>query len=162
MSGSVLDHLRQLVVNRPKCGISGEIDHKASGGKRIGFRGVLQLNPEERQEFVFTGFSYLPDEPETIGVMVKLVKIAAAEDRLILVYFDDRDFSRSLVFHPAAYERFGESETKDEGRRKRGERWVNLPRQYSCTLRELADGTAEPRTEELPRGSKGGKGWFDV
>lgn len=161
--GSVLSELRQIIEGKPRCGISSQIDHKGSGGKRIGFRGVLQINPQERQRFVFTGFSYLPDEPETIGVMLKLVKIALDQDRLILVYFQDQPFTRSMVFDPAAFERFGEAETKASERQQRGERWVNLPRQYSCSLRELADGDAEPRTDELPRGSPGSQqGWFDV
>jgi hypothetical protein len=160
--GSVLSELRQIIEGKPRCGITDSIRHRGSGNKLIGFRGVLQVNPEERQQFVFTGFSYLPDEPETIGVMQKLVKMAADQDRLILVYYQDHPFYRSMVFHPTAYERVGEPETKAAERQKRGERWLNLPRQYSCSLRELADREAEPRTEELPRGTDGGQGWFDA
>jgi len=161
--GSVLSQLQQIIEGKPRCGITDTVVHKSSGGKRIGFRGVLQLNGQERQQFVFTGFSYTPEEPESIGVMVKLVKMAMDQDRLILIYFADRKFHRSMVFDPAAFAQFGDQETKAEERQTRKERWVNLPRQYSCTLRELADGDGEPRTEELQRGSPGAeKGWFDV
>jgi len=73
--GSVLAELKQIIEGKPRCGITSEIIHRATD-KRIGYRGVLQLNPEDRQDFCFTGFSYLPDPPETIGVMRKIQQIA--------------------------------------------------------------------------------------
>jgi hypothetical protein len=147
MTGTVLSNLKRLVKNRPGCRIQGSVIDKTGTGKQIGYRAIIQVNAEERLKFVLTGFSYLPDEPETIGVMKKIPRIGDGESRLILVYFDDRPLKEAMVFHPQAFLDHGEPEAKEEERQARGERWLNLPREYACRLRGYADGEATPRVE---------------
>jgi hypothetical protein len=147
MTGTVLSNLKRLVTDRPGCRIQGNIIDKTGTGKQIGYRAILQVNAEDRVKFVLTGFSYLPDEPETIGVMKKIPRIGTGESRLILVYFDDRPLTEAMVFQPQAFLDHGESEAKEKERQARGERWLNLPRGYACSLREYADGEATPRVD---------------
>lgn len=161
MAGEVLAHIHDIVSNRRGSRIASSIRHKGSGGKQIGFRGTLQLTSDWRQKFVLTGFRYMPDPPETIGVMEKLVKVAQGEGRMILVYFDDRSFDGSLVFDPQAYADHGRRRAKNERRQRSGERWLNLPRGWGVELRTYADGRDEPRTTP-PDPEPGEGGWFSV
>lgn len=162
MAGTVLDHLYKLLSGKPGSRVTSQIEDKKTG-KRIGFRATLQLNPHERDQFVATGFSYLPDKPETIGVMKKIARIGAAEDRQILVYFDDRKIDQALVFHPQAFIEYGQSEAKQEERKQRGERWLNLDRSWACSLREYADGSADPQVEPTKQEQiERDGGWFTV
>lgn len=161
MAGNVLSNLKQTVKNRTGCRIGSSIIHKAGDGKRIGFRGTLQVSREEREKFVLTGFSYLPDRPETIGVMKKLALIGEAEGRKILVYFLDQPFSRSMLFYPEAFLHHGEPEAKQETRKRRNERWLNLERDLACSLREYADGRDEPQLAPRKKAEPDG-GWFNV
>lgn len=159
--GSVLADLKKIVSQRERCGIRSSIKHKGSGNRLIGYRGVLQLTETRRERFVFTGFKYMPDPPETIGVMAKLVRIGIAEERLILVYFADRTFERSLVFDPVAYERHGQEGAKKDTRKRRGERWRNLPRQMGAELVDYSQDRDEPSLEPPDTGEPE-KGWFHV
>jgi len=162
MTGTVLDHLYELITGKDGSRITGSIEDKKTG-RRIGFRAELQLNAHEREMFVATGFSYLPDPPETIGVMEKLAKIGAAESRQILVYFDDRHLAEALVFHPQAFVAHGIEEAKQAERKERGERWLNLDRDWAVSLREFADGDGEPQVEPTKREQiERDGGWFSV
>jgi len=162
MAGTVLDHVFQMLNERRGCQISSQIEDKKTG-RRIGFRGSMQMDYGAAIKAVITGFSYLPDPPETIGVMEKIAKIGAAEERLIIVYFDDRPFHRSLVFHPQAFIEHGLSEAKAEERKQRGERWLNLDRDWAVSLREYADGDASPKEEPTRREQiERDGGWFSV
>lgn len=147
MTGTVLSNLKRQIKNRDGCKLQGEIIDKTGTGKPIGFRCILQISEEERLKFVATGFKYLPDPPETIGVMRKLPNIGLGEHRLVFVYFDDRSMRDGMVFQPLAFTEHGERQTKKESRKKRGERWLNLPRGFGCSLQEYADGIDEPRVE---------------
>lgn len=160
--GSVLERLFRMINEKPGCGVKNTIRDKKTD-RKIGFRAVLRMDYGEQEQMVATGFSYLPDRPETIGVMAKIAKIGAAEDRQILVYFDDRPFHGSLIFHPRSFLDHGISEAKQDERKQRGEQWLNLDRDWACTLREYADGKAEPRVEptKQERIERDG-GWFDV
>lgn len=146
MTGTVLDHVYRMVNGRNGCRITSSIEDKKTG-RRIGFRAIMQMDFGDAKKVVLTGFSYLPEPPETIGVMEKIAKIGAAEERLIIVYFDDRAFHKSLVFHPQAFIEHGLSEAKQEERKARGERWLNLDRSWACTLREYAEGSDDPQVE---------------
>lgn len=162
MTGTVLDHVKQVIGGRNGCQITSSIEDKKTG-KRIGFRGIMQMNPHETRKVVLTGFKYLPEPPETIGVMEKIAKVGGAEDRLIIIYFDDRQFHRSLVFHPQAFIEHGITEAKQEERKARGERWLNLDRSWACTLREYADGDASPQVEPTKQEQiRRDGGWFSV
>ena len=160
--GSVLDNLYRLLNERGHSRVTSTVKDKKTD-RKIGFRAQMQMDYGETLDVVATGFSYLPDRPESIGVMEKIARIGAAEDRIIVLYFDDRQFHRSLVFDPQAFIDHGLSEAKQEERKERGERWLNLDRDWACTLREYADGDATPRVEptkqeEIERDG----GWFDV
>lgn len=160
--GSVLDRLYKMLNGRKGCRITSTIKDKKTD-RRIGFRGVMQMDYGDAEKVVLTGFKYLPDRPESIGVMEKIARIGAAEDRIIVLYFDDRQFHRSLIFHPRSFLDHGISEAKQDERQQRGESWLNLDRDWACTLREYADGDATPRVEptkqeEIERDG----GWFDV
>lgn len=158
--GSVMAEIRDIIRGKSGCGIRDPIYHKPTD-RMIGFRGYLQLNADIQRKFIFTGFDYRPPPPESIGVMKKLVKIGLDQGRLILVYFQDGGFPRSMVFHPVAFEKFGEAETKATERQARDERWVNLDRDFSCTLRDLASGRDEPRTDAETARDGDLTGWFE-
>lgn len=162
MAGTVLDNLYRQVKQRQGCTAGSSIQDPKQQ-KRIGFRGTLQVSRNERLKAVLTGFSYCPDPPETIGVMERIAQIAESENRFIVVYFDDRPFRRSMLFEPRAYLDYGQPEAKQEERKQRGERWLNLDRDWAVSLREYADGDATPRVEptkqeEIERDG----GWFSV
>lgn len=162
MAGTVLDHVFQMMKDRRGCRISSQIEDKKTG-RRIGFRGSMQMDFGDARKVVITGFSYLPDRPESIGVMEKIAKIGAAEERLIIVYFDDRPFHKSLVFHPQAFIEHGLSEAKQEERKERGERWLNLDRDWAVSLRDYADGDGDPRQEPTKKEQiERDGGWFSV
>jgi hypothetical protein len=162
MTGTVLDQLYRMVKGRDHCRITSSIEDKKTG-RKIGFRGHMMMDFGEEASVVLTGFKYLPDKPETIGVMEKLAKIGAAEDRIIIIYFADREFHRSLVFHPQAFVAHGIEEVKQEERQERGERWLNLDRDWACTLREYAEGSDEPQVEPTKRQEvERDGGWFSV
>lgn len=160
--GSVLDRLYKRLNQGENAQVTSTIKDKKTG-RRIGYRAQIKMDYGETEDVVATGFKYLPDQPETIGVMRKIARIGKAEDRLVLVYFGDRQFDRSLVFHPEAHADYGVTETKDADRQERGEQWLNLKREWGCTLRRYAVGEAVPREEptkqeEIERDG----GWFDV
>lgn len=160
--GAVLDRLGKLIADRRGSQITGNIIDKRTG-KRIGYRGTLQMDFGDRIQAVLTGFKYLPEAPETIGVTEKLAKIGAAEERHVIVYFDDRKLHQAMVFHPEAHIQHGTPEVKKEKRQKRNERWRNLDRSWACTLREFAEQKAEPQVqprETEQRQAEGG--WFDA
>jgi len=162
MAKSVLDNVYRMVNGRRGCGITSTVKDKKTG-RKIGFRASMQMDFGDARKVVITGFSYLPDRPETIGVMEKIAKIGAAEERLIIVYFDDQPFHQSLVFHPQAFIDHGLSEAKQEERKARGERWLNLDRDWAVSLRDYADGDAEPRVEPTKKEQiERDGGWFSV
>lgn len=160
--GSTLDHLYKLLNERGHSRVTSTVKDRKTD-RRIGFRAQMQMDYGETLDVVATGFSYLPDRPESIGVMEKIAKIGEAEDRIILLYFDDRQFHRSLVFHPASFLDHGIREAKQEERQERGEQWLNLDRDWAVTLREYANGDAEPTVEPTQQEKiERDGGWFDV
>jgi len=162
MAKSVLDNVYRMVNGRRGCRITSTVNDRKTG-RKIGFRATMQMDYGDAVKAVITGFSYLPDPPETIGVMEKIAKIGAGESRIIVVYFDDRQFHRSLVFDPQAFIDHGLSEAKQEERKARGERWLNLDRDWAVSLRDYADGDAEPRVEPTKKEQiERDGGWFSV
>lgn len=149
MPGTVLQNVKETFGSKPGSRIGTVIKDKQTG-RKIGYRATLKFS-DGPADTVLTGFKYLPDPPESIGVMEKVARIAASEDRAVVVYFDDRYYTESLLFHPRAFLDHGERRAKNEERQERNEQWLNLDRDWGATLREYAEGRNEPRTQ--PPGS---------
>lgn len=126
-------------------------------GKRIGFRCTI-----EGTRFYVSARSRIPDDGE-VGVMARLVMMASDQDAMLLIRCGNRGFREAMVLDPDAYLEHGKRSTKDSGRRKRGEQWINIPASWACRLSGYVDGDAEPQTEptKAERIQSDG-GWFSV
>lgn len=76
-----------------------------------------------------------------ISAMRKLVERAKDRDTMLLIRVRD-DF---LVFDPDAFTKRNREGTIRDDRRKRGERWLRVPKDWGVPFREYMDGTADPR-----------------
>lgn len=131
-------------------------DKDPRNGKRIAFRCEI-----EGSRFWVSALKRIPKN-ERIGVMDRLAKKAADQGGMILIRLGNRNFPReALVFHPDAYLEHGERYTADSSRKQAGERWINLPVAWGCSLQDFVDGDAEPRVQPTKREQiEPDGGWF--
>ena len=131
-------------------------DEDPRNGKNIGFRCGF-----EQTRWWVSALKQIPRN-EKIGVMDRLATKAAKQEAMLLIRIGTRQWpGNSLVFHPDAYLDHGERYTADEGRKQRGERWINLPASWGCRLSGYVDGTDEPRVQPTePEEKRPDGGWF--
>lgn len=77
-----------------------------------------------------------------ISVMRRLVARAVDNDAMLLVRIRDE----RLVFNPESFEQRGEERAITDERRKRGERWLHVPKDWGVDFRDYMDGKKAPDT----------------
>lgn len=123
-------------------------DRDPKTGKRIAFRATL-----DDETFWISARSSIPNDTD-LGIMERLAKKAADQQKLILIRIGGESIRRGLVFEPEAFLQHGELETRSGERKQRGERWLNLDPEFGCRLSDYVEGRDQPHVNPKISGQR--------
>lgn len=101
----------------------------------------FRVSPDELGEsFDVSAVSQSHDDGD-VSVMEKLAKRANEQDRYLILFVGSPP---PLVYDPAEFLSRGTEYVINDDRKKRGERWLKIPKDSGVSLEEYADGHKDP------------------